>query len=117
MSGAISLGTIAMLAGGAAAAGSTAYSIYNGQKQMGVQKKALATQNAAQQQAQSQALSTDRQSAVAQKAANMQTPNVSAILARAAQMGNMGLSSTMLTGPTGVSTGNMNLGKNTLLGS
>lgn len=116
MSGAITLGTIAALVGGGAAVGSTAYSIYNGQKQEGVQKRALASQNQAQQEAEANSLSTERQAAVAQNEANQQTPNVASILARAAQMGNSGLSSTMLTGPGGV-TGGMPLGKNTLLGS
>lgn len=113
MSGAM---TIAAIVGATAAVGSTAYGIINGQKQDATQKKALAQQNQAQQQAEANALSTERQSAVAQNAANQQTPNVAAILARAATMGNNGLSSTMLTGPTGVTSG-MNLGKSTLLGS
>jgi len=117
MSGAISLTTIAAIAGATAAVGGTAYSIYNGQQQLGEQKKALASQNKAQQTAQAASLSTERKSAVAENAANQQTPNVAAILARAAKMGNNGLSSTMLTGPTGVSASNLNLGKQTLLGS
>lgn len=116
MSGAISLTTIAALAGAGAAVGGTAYSIYAGGKQQQAQKKALAQQNTAQQTAESNALSTERKSEVAQNAANQQVPNVAAILAKAAQMGNQGLSSTMLTGPTGVTSG-MNLGKSTLLGS
>lgn len=103
--------------GAAAAVGSTAYGIYNGQKQQATQKQALANQNQAQQQAEANALSTERKSEVAQDAANQQKPDVTAILKRAATMGNAGLSSTMLTGPTGVSTGNLNLGKTTLLGS
>ncbi len=107
---------VALSVGAAAAVGSTAYGIYNGQKQQGEQKQALATQNEAQQKAEAASLSTERQSAVAQNAANQQTPNVASILARASQMGNTGLSSTMLTGPGGV-TGAMPLGKNTLLGS
>lgn len=115
MSGAISLTTIAALAGAGAAVGGTAYSIYSGQKQQATQKKALAAQNQAQQQAEANALSTERKSEVAQNAANQKTPNVAAILARAAQMGNQGLSSTMLTGPGGTAPGS--LGKTTLLGS
>lgn len=114
MSGAI---TIATIAGAAAAVGSTAYGIYSGNKQQAAQKKALATQNQAQQEATANALSTERQSAIAQSDANKQTPNVAAILQRAATMGNNGVSSTMLTGPTGVNTGSLNLGKQTLLGS
>jgi len=116
MSGAISLGTIAALVGGAAAVGSTAYGIYSGQQQQGQQKKALAQQAQAEQEATSASLSTERKSEVAQNAANQQTPNVAAILARAQTMGNAGLSSTMLTGPSGVP-GGMNLGGKTLLGS
>jgi len=102
--------------GAAAAVGGTAYGIVNGQNQQGAQKKALATQNQAQQEAEANTLSTDRMAAVASDAANQQKPNISAILARAATMGSAGLSSTMLTGPAGV-TGGLNLGKNTLLGS
>ena len=106
--------TITALAG--ATLGSTAYGIYNGQQQAGAQKKALAAQRTAQQQATAASLSTERQSEVAQNAANAKTPDVAAILQRAATMGNAGLSSTMLTGPAGVTSG-MNLGKTTLLGS
>jgi hypothetical protein len=116
MSGAITLGTIAAVVGAGAAVGSTAYGIYNGQKQQATQKKALASQTTAQQTAEANALSTERKSEVAQNSANQQTPNVAAILARAATMGNQGVSSTMLTGPGGVNSG-MSLGKATLLGS
>lgn len=103
--------------GAAAAVGSMSYGIVNGQAQQGAQKKALASQNEAEQKAEAGSLSTERQSAVAEQAANQQTPNVATILQRAATMGNTGLSSTMLTGPTGVSGSSLNLGKNTLLGS
>lgn len=116
MAGSISATTATLIAAGVAA-GSAGYSIYNGQQQEGQQKKALASQNKAQQQAQASALSTERQGAVAENAANQQKPNLSAILARAAQMGNNGISSTMLTGPAGVPGANLNLGKQTLLGS
>lgn len=113
MSGAM---TIATIVGAAAAVGSAAYGVYNGQQQQGAQKKALAQQTQAQQQAEANALSTERKSEVAQNAANQQVPNVAAILARAAKMGNQGISSTMLTGPAGV-TAPLSLGKTTLLGS
>jgi uncharacterized protein HemX len=109
--------TIAAIVGATAAVGGTAYGVYAGQKNQATQKKALATQNQAQQQAEVNSLSTERKSEVAQNAANQQTPNVSAILARAATMGNTGLSSTMLTGPAGVSGSNLSLSKSTLLGS
>lgn len=102
--------------GAAAAVGGTTYGIVNGQKQDAVQQQALASQNTAQQKAEANSLSTERNAAVAQNAANQQMPNVASILARAAQMGNQGLSSTMLTGPGGVTSG-MPLAKSTLLGS
>lgn len=108
--------TIATIVGAAAAVGSTAYGVYSGQKQQASQKQALAAQNQAQQQAEANALSTERKSEVAQNAANQRTPNIAAILQRAATMGSTGLSSTMLTGPTGVSSSSLNLGKSTLLG-
>jgi uncharacterized protein HemX len=117
MSGAITLSTIAAVVGAGAAVGGTAYGIYNGQKQQGAQKKALAQQTTAQQEAEASSLSTERKSELAQNAANQQTPNVAGILARAATMGNKGLSSTMLTGPAGVNSAALSLGKSTLLGS
>lgn len=117
MSGAISLTTIAALAGAGAAVGGTAYSIYAGGKSQAAQKQALKTQTTAQQTAEAASLSTQRKSEVAANAANMQTPNVAAILSRAAAMGNNGLSSTMLTGPGGVNNSGLNLGKSTLLGA
>jgi uncharacterized protein HemX len=116
MAGSISATTATLIAAGVAA-GSTGYSIYAGQKAAGAQKKALAAQTTAQQQAESNALSSERKSELAESAVNQQKPNVAAILARAATMGNGGLSSTMLTGPTGVSTGSLNLGKTSLLGA
>jgi uncharacterized protein HemX len=115
MAGSISATTATLIAAGVAA-GSTGYSIYAGQKQQGAQKKALAAQNTAQQQAEASALSTERKSELAQNAVNQKTPNVAAILARAATMGNQGLSSTMLTGPGGAMPGGGNLSKTTLLG-
>lgn len=98
------------------AAGSLGYSVYNGQQQEGAQQTALKKQNTAQQTATAAALSTERKGEIAQGAANQQTPDVSSILARAATTGK-GLGSTMLTGPGGVDTSGLNLGKSTLLGS
>jgi uncharacterized protein HemX len=116
MAGSISATTATLIAAGVAA-GSTGYSIYAGQKAAAGQKKSLLAQTTAQAQAESAALSTERKSEIAQNSVNQQKPNVSAILARAATMGSAGLSSTMLTGPTGVNTGNLNLGKASLLGA
>lgn len=117
MSGAITLSTIAAVVGAGAAVGSTAFGIYQGKKQDDIQQQSLKEQNTAQQEAIANSLSTERKSEVAQNQANQQTPNVAAILSRAAAMGNAGISSTMLTGPTGVSGSALNLGKSTLLGS
>jgi hypothetical protein len=108
--------TIAAIASATAAAGSLAYGIYNGQQQNQAQQKALADQKTAQQTAEANSLSTTRQAAVAENATNQQVPNVAAIMARAATMGSTGLSSTMLTGAGGVTSG-MSLGKKSLLGS
>jgi len=116
MSGAISLGTIAALGSAAIGAGSLAYGIVQGNNQNAAQQESLKRQKTAQQQATAAALSTERKSEVAQGAANQATPDVSAILKRAATVGN-GLSSTMLTGPGGVDTTNLNLGRTTLLGA
>ncbi len=117
MSGGASAATIAGIVGATAAVGSTAYGIYAGQKQQGEQQQALARQTQAQQTAEANALSTERKSEVAQNAANQKVPDVTAILRRAATMGNAGIGSTMLTGPTGVNTSSLSLGKNTLLGA
>jgi len=117
MSGGASAATIAAFIGAGAAVGSTAYGVYNGQQQQGAQKKALKAQTTAQQTAEANALSSERKAAVAENAANKRAPNVASILARAATMGNSGLSSTMLTGPGGVSSGGLDLGKSTLLGA
>lgn len=115
MSGAITATTIAAIGSAVVGAGSLAYGIYNGQQQAGMQEQALKKQNTAQQQATAAALSTERKSEVAQGAVNQQTPDISSILQRAATVGK-GLGSTMLTGPGGVDTSNLTLGKTTLLG-
>lgn len=101
--------------GAAAAAGSTAYGIVNGQNQSAMQQEALKRQNTAQQTATAQALSNERKSEVAQGAANQQQADITGIMKRAAAGGN-GLSSTMLTGPGGVDTSGLNLGGSSLLG-
>lgn len=116
MSGAITASTIIAGIGAAAAVGSTAYAIKAGGDQAATQQDALKNQNTAQQKAEAASLSNQRKSEVAQNQVNQQTPDVASILQRAATAGNAGMSSTMLTGPTGVNPGTLNLGKNTLLG-
>lgn len=116
MAGSMSAATAIALGSLAVAGVGTGVSIYNGQKQNGMQQQALQKQNTAQQTAQAQALSTERQSEVAQGAANQQTPDLTGILKRAAALGT-GPSSTMLTGPGGAAVSGQNLGKTTLLGA
>lgn len=114
MSGALAATIIAGV-GAATAIGGTAYSIVNGQNQEQNQETALKKQNTAQQTATSAALSTERNGEIAEGAANQKTPDITSILQRAASTGT-GASSTMLTGPGGVSTPGSNLGGKTLLG-
>jgi len=116
MSGAISASTIIAAIGASAAVGSTIYGIKSGQDQAEVQQQSLKNQQTAQQKAEASALSTQRQAQTAQNAANQKTPDISSILQRAATVGSNGLTSTMLTGPTGVDTSSLDLGKSTLLG-
>lgn len=116
MSGAITATTIAAISSAVVGAAGVGYSVYAGQKQQGTQQVALKNQTTAQDKATAGALSTERQNATAMGAANQKTPDVSSILQRAATSGK-GLSSTMLTGPSGVDTTSLNLGKTTLLGT
>lgn len=60
-----------------------------------------------------------RQASLADQAmnrANQKTPNIAAILASNKRSAASGNSSTLLTGPSGVSPGTVPLGRNTLLG-
>lgn len=116
MAGSISATTATLIAAGVAAAG-VGTSVYEANKQAEQQKKALQQQQQAQTQAEQQALDQQRRSEQATNAANEKTPDLSAILARAATSGASGVNSTMLTGPGGVSTGGLNLGGKSLLGS
>lgn len=115
MAGSISATTIGLIAAGVGAAGVGA-GVYSGMKQSDAQNAALKKQNTAEQTATSAALSTQRQGEIAQGDANKKAPDIAGILQRAAATGN-GLGTTMLTGPTGVNNGGLNLGGSTLLGS
>lgn len=116
MSG-VTAATIIAGIGAAAAVGGTAYSIVNGQSQLGNQKKQLVAQNTAQGKAEAQAVSNQRKAEVAQNEVNKKTPDIASILSRAASSSRTGVGSTMLTGPSGVNTASLNLGKSSLLGS
>jgi hypothetical protein len=81
------------------------------------QKKALEAQ---QTQSAAATAAAQKQATAAEEAnnrANAKTPDVGAMLAANQQAAKAGGSSTMLTGPQGVDTSSLNLGKNTLLGS
>jgi uncharacterized protein HemX len=114
MTGATTAIAIASLAVGAIGTGA---GIYSGIQSADKQKRSLKNQTTATQQAESNALSTERQNQTASNAANQKAPDVSDIMARAAAASKGGVGSTMLTGPSGVDTGSLNLGKTSLLGS
>lgn len=107
--------TTAVLA--TAAVVGTAYSIYSGERAADAQQSA---QNQAKSQAEQQAAAADKAAAAADQAqnkANQKRPDTSAILSAAGQAGKAGESGTLLTGPLGVNSSQLNLGKNTLLGA
>lgn len=94
----------------AAAVVGTGYSIYNGEQQKSAQEDA-------QKQAKDTATKQAAQADQAMNKANQKTPDTSAIMSQATQSGKAGASGTMLTGPTGIDSSSLTLGKSTLLGS
>ena len=103
------LSTIALIAGAAALAAGTGYSIYEGERTAGAQEKAQRLSMA-------EAQKTARAADEATNRANQKRPNANAILAAAQQAAKGGMGGTLLTGPQGVNTGELSLGKSTLLG-
>jgi len=99
----------------AAAATSTAYSIYSGEKQQRQQEKSLEMQAEANKKAEAAALKQEKSSEENIRAANRKQADVSAILAAAQDTG--GADRTLLTGPMGIDPNQLALGKNTLLGA
>lgn len=91
----------------------SAYSVYAGNKQA---SSAQRQQEQAMQQQQQQAQEAQKQSEVAMNKANQKAPDMAGIQAREAMAGAAGGGSTMLTGPTGVDSDDLTLGKKTLLG-
>lgn len=84
------------------------------QRQMQSASLAAAERQAAESKAQ-----MDKQLKAAEEAANranMKRPNTARIVAEASQAGRSGASGTMLTGPQGVDTSMLTLGRNSLLG-
>lgn len=101
--------TAAWVMAGAAVAGA-AVSYQNGQEQ----KKAA---ERASQQAQANAQKQEKAADEATNRANQKRADTGAALDAASQSGKAGASGTMLTGPQGVDSNTLNLGKSTLLGS
>ena len=93
----------------AAAIGSTAASIYQGNKAEKAQKEAT-------NQATANAKATAKASEEASNKANQKSPDSGALLSANLTAGKAGQSSTMLTGSTGVDPSTLQLGKSTLLG-
>ena len=110
------ISTIAAVAAATAAAAGTGYAVYAGERASDAQKQAMGEQRQAQQQAATQAASQQRRSAQAMAAANRRQPDMGAIMAGAAEGAGGGPTSTMLTGPSGVSSQDLALGRSTLLG-
>ncbi len=86
----------------------TAYSVYSGERAADAQKKA-------QEEAKQNALKQEKAADEAFNAANRKKPDTMALLA-SQQAGKTGVSSTLLTGPGGVNSSALTLGKSTLLG-
>ncbi|MFJ1253414.1 hypothetical protein [Cupriavidus sp. CuC1] len=105
----IEIGT-ALWAAAAASAAGAAVSYVNGQAQAGAQKDAA-------QQAKDAATAQANQADQANNRANAKSPDINAMLSANQQAAKGGASGTMLTGTTGVDPTQLQLGKNTLLGS
>ena len=103
------LSTIALIAGAAAMAAGTGYSMYQGERSANMQDDA-------QRQSMAQAKQTAQSADEATNRVNQKRPNANAILAAAQQAAKGGMGGTLLTGPQGANLGEMSLGKSTLLG-
>lgn len=107
--------TGAAAVGAAAGLGSLGYGIAAGESGKKAQRQALGEQQRAQQEQAARAAIQQRRSEQAIAGAQRREPNVQAIMA-GAQEAATGPTSTMLTGPMGVSPQDLNLGRSTLLG-
>ena len=99
-----------------AAVASTGYQIYQGQQQKKAQKKQLALQAQANEDARKQAKAEADRADIEYNKANRQTADVSAITDESFLEGKGGGAGTMLTGNMGVDPNQLKLGKSTLLG-
>ena len=105
----------AIITAATAAAAGTGYSIAAGEAGKKAQRQALGEQQRAQAEQAARAAIQQRRSEAAMAGAARREPDVSGIMA-AAQETAGGPTSTMLTGPMGVSPQDLNLGRSTLLG-
>ena len=99
-----------------AAVASTGYSIYQGEQQKKAQRKQLALQSQANEDARKQAKAQADKADMEYNKANRQTADVGAIGDESKLMSKGGAAGTMLTGNMGIDPNKLNLGKSTLLG-
>ena len=99
----------AAIAGAIAMVANTGYTIYEGERSADAQHRS-------QRQALAASRATAQSADEANNRVNQKRPNANAILAAAQQAAKGGMGSTLLTGPQGVSSSEMSLGKSTLLG-
>lgn len=103
------MATAAVVIGAIAALAGTGYGIYAGEQNAKAQKSA-------QQDAKDAAMKAESQADQANNRANQKKPNTNAILAAAQLAAKSGIGGTMLTGPAGVGSELLSLGKSSLLG-
>ena len=92
------------------------YQVYSGERQHRQQKKQLAMQQQANNDAKQRAKEAGDRADIEMNKANRKRADVSAITKKEEQAALTGPAGTMLTGVSGVDSSNLNLGGNTLLG-
>ena len=99
-----------------AAVASTGYQIYSGMQQKKAQKKQLALQREANEDARKQAKAEADRADIEYNKANRQTADVNAITDESVLAGKGGAAGTMLTGSMGLAPNQVTLGNSRLLG-
>ena len=107
---------MAITAAVALGAVSVGYQIHSGNKQQEAQKKQLALQQQANQDAKQRAKEAADRNEVEMNKANQKKVNVGALQSKEEQAALSGPAGTLLTGVQGVDSSQLNLGGNTLLG-
>ena len=98
-------------------AASVGYQIYSGEQQRKQQKKQLALQRQANEDARQRAKEASDRADIEMNKANRKRADVSAITKKEEQAALTGPAGTLLTGVQGVDSSQLNLGGNTLLGN